>query len=231
MQRGFALPLLLMTVLLVSVIALSYFYLKPTSSTELQTHAQEVTVPMQSALPASASTYAPVTASQTITDDILKASLTIPQGYKLVRETEEEYFKRANGQISKNFNYYVQYPPAEFAESFYILPNEENNLDKSVLAFWVFQNPNNLTPIDFYKRYWYYPFVWGDYTQARNKIAPEQLIQIGGKDGMYGIVDYRSGKPKFIYLQLADKNLMVQTQLPSENNPAGEQVLQSLKFE
>lgn len=157
--------------------------------------------------------------------------LVLPGGFLVKEESEKDYFKRSNGDVRKNFTYYIQYLPPDFINSFYVLENGEDNLDKAKLAIVVFKNPDNLDAQKFYNKYWYYPFVWGDFTAGKNKIAPENIEQIGGKEGKYGIVDYREGKPKFIYLPLESKDLMFQIQLPSQGNEAGQKILESLKFE
>lgn len=168
--------------------------------------------------------------SKLTNDDLLGLSFELPTGHKVIKETEEEYSKRANGQIRKNFNYYVLYNPAEFVEAFYVLPDSENNPDKAILAVWVFENPEDLDPGKFYGRYWYYPFVWGDFTARKNEIAPGDIELIDAKEGRFGVVDYREGKPKFIYLPLGGKGLMLQIQYPDGNSTAKE-ILKSFKFE
>jgi hypothetical protein len=98
------------------------------------------------------------------------------------------------------------------------------------MTVWVFKNPDNLDAVKFFEKYWYYPFVWGDFTSIRNEIAPKDIELIGGKEGQFGIVGYRDGKPKMIYLPLKEKNLMAQIQFPGDNVEAKE-ILRSFKFE
>lgn len=221
MQRGSVLPLLLVTGLVLAIGAGVFFIQFSRTST-----VSEAAKPFS---PRAIPSVSPQ--SLAAADDILGLKFEVPPGFKLVRETEEEYFKRAFGNIRKNFNTFILYPPAEFSKAFYVLTGAENNLDKAILTVWVFQNPENLSPKAFYDKYWYYPFVWGDFTSARNNIAPESIEIIGGKEGEYGIVDYREGRPKYIYLPLGDKDLMMQIQLPTENNLTGQEILKSFRFE
>lgn len=156
---------------------------------------------------------------------------SLPPGYSAKEESEKEYFKRVYGDTRKNFTYYVQYPPPEFVNSFYVLKNGEGNWDKANLIISIFKNPENLDAAKFYKDYWYYPFVWGDFSAEKNKIAPVNVELIAGREGKSGVVDYRESKPKFIYLPRGDRGLMLQIQLPSENNETGKKILDSFKFE
>jgi len=220
MQRGSVLPIILVLILVLSVGVGAFFV--QYSRTDMTSEAA-VQVVKPEATPSAKPDY------QEIIDEVIGLTFKMPLNFNLVTETEEEYFKRANGQIRKNFNYYVLYNPAEFAEAFYVLPEAENNLDKAVLTVWVFQNPENLDAEKFYGKYWYYPFVWGDFTAAKNKIAPESIELVDGKEGQFGVVDYRDGKPKFMYLPIRDKNLMLQIQYPDGNLTAKE-ILQSFKF-
>lgn len=220
MQRGSVLPLFLVMVLVLTVgVGVFFNRFSRTDTTS------EAAVPIQIS-----PLVSPSPKSQSMFDDKLGLNFDIPSGFSLKKETEEEYFKRANGPIRKNFNYYVLYNPAEFLEAFYIIPDSENNLDKAILTVWVFQNPEGLDAGRFYDKYWYYPFVWGEFSAAKNKIAPEDIELIDSKEGRFGVVDYREGKPEFIYLQLKDKNLMLQIQFPSENLTAKE-ILKSFRFE
>lgn len=217
MQRGSVLPLLLIIILVVLLGAAGVFYFRfNKNQTQTLNTSPQITpapsVPIETRL-------------------IFGLEYQTPAGYQIKDETEEEYFKRANGEIRKNFDYYIGYPPAEFVQAFYVVPNDETNLDKAVLTVWVFQNPDGLSAEGFYDDYWYYPFVWGDFTARSKEIAPTQIEMIGGKEGKSGIVTYREGKPRFIYLPLSEKNLMLQIQLPTENNEVGQEILQSFKFE
>lgn len=222
MQRGSVLPLLLIVVFVVGIGIAGFFFLKNSSQPQAP---EPVQVASTNQVNPSSN---PSTA--TVSDDLLGLSFAVPAGLKVVKETEEEYFKRANGNIRKNFNGYIFYFPADFVESFYILSESEDNPDKALLTVWVFQNPDSLDAIKFYEKYWYYPFVWGDFTSRKHEIEPKDIELIDSKEGRFGIVDYRDGKPKFIYLPLRDKNLMLQIQYP-DGNATAKEILNSFKFE
>ena len=223
MQRGSVLPLLLVLILILTV-GVGVFYIQ-FYRTDTTSEAAVAIVPIKTKTLSS-----PSPAKQVSSIESLGLSFEVPEGFSLKEETEEEYFKRAFGNIRKNFSGYVLYSPAEFAESFYIVADGENNLDKSILTVWAFQNPESLDPKAFYNKYWYYPFVWGDFSAKKNNIAPESIELIDGKEGQFGVVDFREEKPKFIYLPLNDKNLMLQIQYPNGSLTAKE-ILRSFKFE
>lgn len=159
----------------------------------------------------------------------LGIKLTLPLNYQVKEESEEEYFKRAYGDIRKNFTYYVQYPPAEFVNSYYFLKKGESDPENAALSLVVFKNPDNLTPEAFYNKYWYYPFVWGEFSSSEKaKVAPKTVEIISGKEGSSAIVHYRDADPKFIYLPIPGEGIMYQLHLPTENNKSGEEILKSL---
>lgn len=158
--------------------------------------------------------------------------VSIPDGFEAKEESEEEYFKRAFGDIRKNFTYYVQYSPPEFVQSYYFLKKGESDPENAALAVVVYRNPENLAPEAFYNKYWYYPFVWGEFnTGEKSKIAPKNIELISGKEAGTSIVHYRDANPKFIYLPVGSKNLMFQLHLPTENNKAGEDILKAIILE
>lgn len=159
----------------------------------------------------------------------LRIKLNLPTDYKVIEETEPEYFKRANGDTRKNFTYYVQYPPADFIGSTYVLKEDESNLDNAVLSILAFKNPDNLNAADFYNRYWYYPFVWGEFSSGEKaKVAPKSVEIISGKEASSSVVHYRDTDPKFIYLPIPGEGVIYQLRLPTENNKVGETILKSL---
>lgn len=220
MQRGFVLPILLIVVLLLSLGVGVYFLQNSRTNTKSEASSPTVNKPLPSV-----SFH-----NQTINIEDAALSFQLPPGFNFIKETEDEYFKRANGDIRQNFHYYIEYDPVGFSDSFYIVQRGETDLDKAILAAVIYENPGNLDPMQFYEKYWYYPFVWGDFTSRRNEISPETSEIIGGKTGGSGIVTYREGSPKFIYLPLPEKNLMLQIHLPTENNPTGQDILKSFTF-
>lgn len=126
--------------------------------------------------------------------------INLLNGLKIVEDSEEEYNKRGNGNFRKNFTGYVGYDPGEFVGAIAVL-DETNDYDKNPFTVWVYNNANNLTIEQWFKDYWYYPFLWGvfDYT-SKGHIAPDTEATISGNLTKYKIVSYQSGSPKYLYL-------------------------------
>lgn len=113
--------------------------------------------------------------------------------------------KSAIGDLRKNFTNYLQYEPGKFLGAVVVL-DETGSYDKNPLTIWVFDNPNDLSIDTWYKNYWYFPFVWGDFTyDGKLKISPQNEATISGQIAKFGTVDYQPGSPKFIYLSRGGK--------------------------
>lgn len=150
------------------------------------------------------------------------------EGFSVVEEAEEEFDKRGNGTFRKNFTGYVGYAPGEQLGSVVVL-DETLDYENAPLSIWVFNNPEDLTPEDWYSQYWYYPYIWGDFTTRANLIAPILTATVSGQLGGYNIVDYREGKPQFILVPFGDK--MYLFKFPTQNQPEiVKGILESFKF-
>ena len=115
-------------------------------------------------------------------------------------DTEEEFNVRGGGDFRKNFKGYVQYEPGKFLGGVVVL-DKTSSYDTNPFTLWVFDNPQDLSIDDWYKNYWYYPFVWGDFTYTgKFELAPKTEATISGQMAKSGIIDYQPGKPKFVYL-------------------------------
>lgn len=143
---------------------------------------------------------------------------------RVQEDSEEEFNKRGNGNFRKNFAYYVTYQPAEVLGIVAVL-DETNSYETTPLTIWVFNNNNNLTIEKWYKDFWYYPFVWGDYTERRNNVAPTQDATVSGQLARYGVVNYQPSQPKFIYLSKDEKMFLFRV-----IGESGEQILATLRM-
>lgn len=114
-------------------------------------------------------------------------------------DSEEEFNKRGNGDFRKNFQGYVGYEPGKFLGGALVL-DQGLNYDASPFTVWVFDNPDDLSIDKWYGNFWYYPFVWGDFTSRKEFVSPNNEATVGGQIAKSGIVDYHPGKPKFVYL-------------------------------
>jgi len=142
-----------------------------------------------------------------------------------VREdSEEEFNKRGNGDFRKNFKGYVAYEPGKLLGAVVVL-EKDNDYDTNPFTVWVFNNDNNLTIEQWYQQYWYYPFVWGDFTpKGKIELAPKNEATISGQMGKSGVIDYQEGKPKFVYL--SNNNKMYLFRIIGQ----GDQILPNFKF-
>lgn len=161
---------------------------------------------------------------KTHTDQSLGFELNYPSEMTLKIDTEEEFNKRGNGNFRKNFKYYITYPPADFLGAVLVL-DKTNSFETNPFTVWVFANPDNLAIDRWYKDYWYYPFVWGDYTERRNNVAPIKEATISGQIARFGVVSYQPGSPKYIYLSKEKKMYLLR--VIGEN---GDKILSTFKF-
>lgn len=222
MQRGFASTVVLVIILAVLAGAAGYFVFYKNSSTSLaQTVPTAVTQASnepKSIIPIVA-VPSVATASQQPSSSTLTSlpysnqaggfSLESISGLSVKEESEGEYFKRIIQDMRKNFAGYVGYAPAPMITSVYFM-DKADDYDSSPLTVWVFNNPNNLTIEQFYNKYWYYPFVWGNFVSSeKNASAPTNPETVDGKTGGSTVIDYRPGKPKAIYVAHGDKMYLI----------------------
>lgn len=152
----------------------------------------------------------------------LGLELNIPSDLVVTEETEEQFHKRSNGDMRKNFKSTLFYEPAEFVTSLYVTKPDQD-LKEAPLSVWVFENPDNLTAAGFYKKYWYYPFIWGDFTSAKEKIAPNIEFMIGESTASSSVAAYQQNSPKYTYLPRGDKMFLFK-------ETDGSDILKSLVF-
>jgi hypothetical protein len=218
-QKGFAQALIFIPLLLFFIAGGIYFYTKTkinTSQKPLETKIinKEIVKPS-----------AKVSDSKEYTNKDLGFSFQYPNELNIKDDSEEEFNKRGNGDFRKNFTGYIQYEPGKFLGGVLVLDKDEN-FDINPLTIWVFDNPNNLSIDEWYKNYWYYPFVWGDFTyKGKIELAPKQESTISGKLAKSGIIDYQPGKPTFTYLSSNNKIYLLRI-----IGTSGEKILDSLIF-
>lgn len=209
MQKGSVLPLvILITVLIASGLG-AYLYKQGLNKNQV---VNKISIPNKEKQ------------VQTFTDQNLNIKFKYPATLQVVNDTEEEFNKRGNGNFRKNFTSYVTYAPAKFLGGVVVL-EMMGDFEKSPLTVWVFEKNDNLSEDEWYNKYWYYPFVWGDYTSRRNNFAPTQDATVSGKLGKSGIVTYQPGQPKFIYLSNGGKMYLFKV-----IGEMGEQVLKNVRF-
>lgn len=219
MQKGFAhlFVILLGILLIVGVVIGGSIYIKG----KKQVVSPIIPTPQASFLPSTESNI------KEYRNNNLGISFSYPKEFEIKEDTEEEYDKRNKGTFRKNFKGYIGWEPGKFLGAVGLI-DAKTDLDKSPFLLWVFENPVNLSPEKWFDEYWYYPFVWGDFTERRKAITPVTDIQIRDQTGKYGVVSYRPDSPKFIYLPLNGKMYMFR--ILSNNEDLEKQILASFKF-
>jgi len=145
--------------------------------------------------------------------------------FTVKEDSEEEFNQRGGGNFRKNFTGYIGYEPGKVLGAVVVL-DKENNFETNPFTIWVFDNPNNLSIDSWHHDYWYYPFVWGDFTDTGKFIlAPQDEATVSGQPGKSGIIDYREGKPKFIYISTGGRMYLFRI-----IGEIGEKILTSFRF-
>lgn len=128
-------------------------------------------------------------------------------------DSEEEFSKRNLGDFRENFNYRAHYYPEKVLGAVSVnFIDSANFFDSAPFSVWVFDNPNNLSEASWYEKYWFYPFIWGEYTpKDSQKYGPQAEIKIGDKLGHFTIIDYQPGNPALVLIPLNKKMYLFRT--------------------
>lgn len=136
---------------------------------------------------------------------------TYAKGFLVKEDSEAEFSKRGLTDFRKNFTGYIQYAPPQFFGAVVVLDNGDLYI-KNPFTIWVFENPDNMTIDSWYQKYWYYPFIWGDFTyEGKFKLSPQKESTISGSPVKSGVIDYQEGNPKFTYLSKDGKMYLFRT--------------------
>lgn len=134
------------------------------------------------------------------TNSALGFEFNYSKGLIAKEDSEQDFDKRGNGDFRKNFKGYVTYEPGKVLGIVAVL-DKKASYETNPLTLWIFDNPENLSIDTWYKNYWYYPFVWGDYTYTgKFELAPKTEATVSGQVAKSGMIDYQPGKPKFVYV-------------------------------
>ncbi|MBI3485614.1 hypothetical protein HY025_01570 [Candidatus Daviesbacteria bacterium] len=225
MQRGFSALILL--ILIAVLAAIGVFYIKSFLDLSIS-----MNYPSPFVVKKEQNTL------KTYTNNTFGFEFNYPKNLEAKVDSEENYSKRNNGEVRKNFAGYVGYQPGGFLAAVSVIDNSSKTpFEDSPFSLWVFDNPNNLDESAWFNKYWYYPFNWGQFESSEKiKIAPSLDATIGGQLARYGVVSYSPGKPKFIYLNeqaLSSGNKdgkMYLFRVLTDPNQIGDQILSSFKF-
>lgn len=155
-------------------------------------------------------------------------------GYIVVEDSEAGLSVRGKTDFRKNFTGYVGYPPPNFLKAVVLKPDDNEPLtqfDTFPLSLWVFDNPQGLTVDQWYRKYWYYPFIWGESSEPqRSQNAPDNISSVSGQLAKFHIVNYRPKEPKFLYLANNGKMFLFKIIDTTENNNLGSKTLLTFKL-
>lgn len=211
MQRGFTVPVLLLALLL--VIFGAAFYLRYNKANFSAAPIPKIQQKQEKQ------------AERKYTNGDLGIEFLVPEGFSAAKDTEEDYNNRGNGNFRKNFADVAGYEPAKVLGAVSVL-NKDKNFENSPFSLWVFENPGNLSAEAFFERYWYYPFIWGDFNPPTKKHEfPGEVATISGQLSRFAVINYRTDKPKMIYLPSNGKMYLFKVL-----GDKGEKVLGSFKL-
>lgn len=212
MQKGSALPLVILLIVILGLIGGLYFF---------QTNVTKES-PAKVLIP-------PVSENKnvTFTSHEFNFQFEYPKDLSVKEDSEEGFNERGGGNFRKNFTYYVTYPPAKVLGAIVVL-DETGSYETNPFSIWVFENLDNLTIDQWSEKYWYYPFLWGDFDVTKHKVAPHKQATVSGQMAQYSVVDYRPGQPKFIYIKNSEK--MYLFRLINDPQNSADKILESFKL-
>lgn len=153
------------------------------------------------------------------------------EGFAAISDSEEEFSKRAKTEFRKNFTSYVGFAPPASILAVVVRKLGEDPAKIFTLApvsIWVFENPEGLEVDKWYEKYWYYPFIWGDFSQDSQKDEwPKNIAIISGQTAKYSVLSYPEGNPKFIFLSWKDKMFLFRT---IGSNPEIDVIMKSFRL-
>ncbi len=210
MQKGFAQLLIIFAVLILLVGGGIYFFQTDQKSTPPKTPQYN--------------TYNNYNNYDIYSNQSLGFSFKYAKDLTAKQDTEEEFNKRGNGDFRKNFKGYIQYEPGKFLGAVVVLGDV--NYDTNPFTLWVFDNPDDLTIDNWHHDFWYYPFIWGDFTsEGKFDLSPKDEATVSGQIGKSRIIGYSAGKPKFVYI-LKDKKMYLFRII----GESGDKILSTFKF-
>lgn len=214
MQKGFAQLLIIFIFFIIIIGAGVYLYQNYKTPTSPNSPS-----PSSSSNPSNSSDF------KDYSDQSLGFSLKFPKDLTVKQDSEEEFNKRGNGEYRKNFKGYVGYEPGKFLGAVVVLEKEES-YEINPFTLWIFDNPNELSIDKWHHDFWYYPFIWGDFTsEGKYQLAPAKEATVSGQIGKSRVLDYPVGKPKFIYIS-KDKKMYLFRII----GESGDKILDSFKF-
>lgn len=210
MQKGFAQPLLILVILTFILLGgFGAYSLIATSTPNVSTFEE----------------YKDQSFFKEYKDQSLGFSFRYAKHLAMSQDSEEEFNKRGNGNFRKNFKGYVMYEPGKVLGAVAVL-DKTGAFDLAPFSVWVFDNSEQLSNSQWFEKYWFYPFIWGVFTEPdKDHIRPESIATVSGQTTKFAVASYQPGSPKYLYLTSNKKIYLVRI-IGSE----GDKILQSFEF-
>ncbi|OGE31840.1 hypothetical protein A2631_01795 [Candidatus Daviesbacteria bacterium RIFCSPHIGHO2_01_FULL_44_29] len=145
---------------------------------------------------------------QTYNSDQMGISFDYDPAYQVTEDTEQAYSIRGNGDFRKNFTGYVRYEPPMFVAA--VALTNKGSIDDAPLTIWEFDNPENISIDNWYKKYWYYPFMWGEFSSDRkSEVEPKLEASVSGHLTAGNVVSYQDKSPVYTYISAENKMYLI----------------------
>lgn len=153
-----------------------------------------------------------------------------PSDLIVQNDSEEDFSKRNLGDFRENFNYRAHYYPEKVLGGVSVNKSDSSSFfEEAPFSVWIFDNQNNLTADSWYKKYWFYPFIWGEYeSKVSAEYSPKEEIIIGDQKAHFTVIDYQTGVPILILIPL-DKKMFLFRLLSNAKVPY-DQMINTFKF-
>ncbi len=203
-QKGFAHLILLLLLPIIIGLAGGFYYFSNIKNQKIQPQNSITVAASESAIvqesPIPALSPSPIILRKTYTDTNFKFSFVYPAVLSVQPDSEDDYSKRNGGNSRENFTGYVKYEPGNVLMALSVL-GKDSPADNGSFTIWVFDNPQQLSPEQWFAKYWYYPYLWGVFNYPDKKpLEPASTASISGQVAKYTTVGYQQDSPKYYYI-------------------------------
>lgn len=170
---------------------------------------------------------------ETYTNEKFKFTLKYPkERYRIEEDNEEIYSQRYNAKLADEFIKLMGYLPPKEAGAIGVYQLEPKTFplsDQDHFSIWIFGNPEELTLNDWYEKYRFYPFRFGQMAPyLLEQERPKQSIIVSGIEGKTmtdSVPDV--GERRYVYLAKNSYIFLIKIFL---GKGEGERILSTFKF-
>lgn len=149
-------------------------------------------------------------------------------GYTIVSDDENKFFQRHGGDLRPGFISTWGYQTPKLIKGIVLENTSSSNIDLAPFTLWIYDNPEGLDAPGWYKKYWYYPFVWGDYEPRKDLYGPDTISSVSGQLAKSRIIDYQNPNLEFTYLSVNGK--MYLFKIINQGDNLGKEIIKSFKL-